>query len=739
MGIIGSLNPQDYDSDFKNKSTGQSIVWPQPQLMMPSSVDALWHAAVNGRGQFLKGDTYEELAESLSHIMHTIAAPNVSSAAVAASGDWLFGKVGTVNYIYQPSYNTSTWTGDVRAYALNSTTGQFRDKDSLGNPIPVWSAAEKFSARDWTTRLVASYDPDSGTGIDFDFDKLTTGHKTSLDNDKNTIAYIRGKLVTDFRTRVNLLGDIVHSAPVFSNNTLYVGANDGMLHAFDAETGVERFAYVPSLLIKNLKFLTKMQYSHQYYVDQTPTIKTDYGLLGGASNETLLVGGLGQGGQGYYALDVSDPQAMNTTANVVAKVLWEYPRTSTPNDDQKDVGYSFSRPILTKSNDPNYPWVVIFGNGYNSSSENSVLFILNARTGALVKKITAVDDKENGLSTPIAVDANGDGTVDFLYAGDLKGNLWKFDLASNNASDWSVAFKSGVTPKPLFTAKGPGGSLQPITTKPDVMQHPHHGYLVAFGTGKYLGEGDYNDTSTQSVYGIWDYGDRIFYGTSLSGGFTSDDASEYLGEFSRSSTTQLSNQPQKVSLLQQTRIADVASGSQRVRLLSSNQTVWKTQADNDSGQKPNPSSVELNHAGWYFDLPNTRERVISDITLRDGKAILIAFTPNEDPCLAGGKSFLMQINAYTGGAPAKVQFDINGDGKLTSYKDSANPGDGIAYLSQPYVPVGVELDGNVQPPAILRLNHTIEIMYAGSSTGRIETIRNRAVRLGIISWREMED
>jgi type IV pilus assembly protein PilY1 len=741
MGVYGTLNPKDYDSDFKHKVTGQGIVWPQPEMLMPSSVDDMWHATVNSRGQYLNGDNYQELANALKQVIQNIASRIGSSSSVSVNGDILFGKIGDEILLYQPIYDTSNWTGDVRAHRFNTATGAVIKTDINGNPVYEWSAAEKLSARNWTTRAIASYNPDSGAGIAFDYANLTSSQKSALNLDTNLVDFVKGKAVAGFRERSSRLGDIVHSSPVFSGSTLYVGANDGMLHAFDTVSGVERFAYVPNLVIENLKYLKEPNYAHKYFVDQTPMVKNNYGLLGGGADDTILVAGLGKGGKGCFALNVSDPESMNTATNVAGKVLWEYPKTDTPISEKDDVGYSFSRPIIAKSNDSSHPWVVIFGNGYESTGQNSVLFILDARTGALVKKITAVEDSDNGLSTPMAIDPNNDGTADFVYAGDLKGNLWKFDLTSTSASNWSVAFKSGITPQPLFKAKGPAGSIQPITTKPDVMYHPrHHGYIVVFGTGRYLGDSDYNDTSTQSVYGIWDYGDRHYKRTYTSGCImTPDDDSEYLGEFNRSSLTKLSNQDQRVSLLQQTHLADLSYGSTKVRVMSSNQAVWKTQPDADADQMPNLSTAENNHAGWYFDLPNSRERIISDVSLREGKAIVISHIPNNDPCQTGGKSFLMQLDADTGGALKKEQFDINGDGTITRYKNTENPGDSVLYLGQHFVPAGLEFDGNLQPPAILRLNGGIEIMYLSSSTGAVQTLRNRAIRLGMVYWRELEE
>ena len=135
----------------------------------------------------------------------------------------------------------------------------------------------------------------------------------------------------------------------------------------------------------------------------------------------------------------------------------------------------------------------------------SLLTIKARRSGSLLKRIDTQVGSCNGLSTPLLVDYDSDEKVDFVYTGDLKGNLWKFDLTSNDYIDWDVAYYSGTSPQPLFQAKGPGGETQHITTKPDAMFHcERDGIMVVFATGMYLGGDDLLDTSTQKVYGIWD-------------------------------------------------------------------------------------------------------------------------------------------------------------------------------------------------------------------------------------------
>jgi type IV pilus assembly protein PilY1 len=545
-----------------------------------------------------------------------------------------------------------------------------------------------------------------------------------------------------FWNRFGVLGDIVHSSPIFENGYLFVGANDGMLHCFDALTGDEIFAYVPNLVFENLAALADTEYgqSHKYYVDLSPAIQPEVDQ--GGSTITLLVGGLGGGGKGYYALDVSDPSSMSTDALVAGKVLWEF-----GGDD--DLGYSYSRPVIVDSNDVDVNgdatgWIVIAGNGYNSQNGNAVLLILDPSDGTVLKRIDVGNGPCNGLSAPAAIDGNADGKVDYVYAGDLKGNLWKFDLADSNYANWDVAYMDGATPKPLFRAPG-----QPITTQPDVMVHcEKHGYLVIFGTGKYLGESDFSDTSLQSIYGVWDYGDD-------------DDNSEYLGTFTRGATPQLSNQPDTVTLVRQTFLPSAEPdpnfwtvGDNKLRILTNNAPVWTTtslesdgitcgdgegEVDCDpNGMGDNPDPIE--HAGWYFDLPIQGERVVANVMIREQKVIVLSFLGEYDPCGSGGKTVIHEMAACTGGrieigGRSDPQFDIDDSGSIGT-GDLIN----IGTEEEPVwvAPTGLVEEGRLQPPAILSLENEAgeEMKYYSSSTGDIETKTGPGLSLGISHWRE---
>jgi type IV pilus assembly protein PilY1 len=649
--------------------------------------------------------------------------------------------------VFQASYKTRDWSGDVRAYPLDLDTGELLTGD------PIWSAAESLNLRPWQQRKIYSFN--GSLGIEFNANQLTDAQKLKLGPDfENIVRYVRGQSTEGYRIRSSKLGDIVHSSPVFEAGVLYVGANDGMLHAFEITTdadgktsGNEIFAYVPGLVFENLKEYADPGFIHKYFVDLTPTVAKGSGLLGGNDPETILVGGLGKGGKGYFALDVTAPGSM-----AADHILWEFPG-DTHRDQVNDVGYSFSRPVvvMTNSDSQDESWAVIFGNGYESANGNAVLFILKPQTGAVIKKIQADHPyvpSGNGLSSPVAVDVNFDHKVDFVYAGDLYGNMWKFDLTANDPGRWGVAYHDGIDPQPLFKAQGPNGAVQPVTSKPEVMFHPQkQGLMVMFGTGKLLGDSDVSNNSLQSVYGIWDYGDRLPFQGEW-GCFSKDDDREYLGAFKR---PQLSNQPQNVTLARQTSdtFTVILTGEADnpvkldLRAMSGHQPTWKTRYDTDpKGPRGEPNGPDIadegtSHAGWYYDLPLSGERVISDLVLRDGRLQVICFRPGPDRCSAESSSFFMELNAFTGGNITTGVFDLNQDGVI-DLKDTVISGYDNENNPVRIAPAGIKIPGNLQPPIVLRLGNSIEVSYLSSSTGAVHVLKERAARLGVTYWKELE-
>ena len=738
FGVVGTLDPADYELDatsedyMKHKVSGDYVDWPVvPDRRQPESIDDLWHAAVNGRGEFLSAANPQELIDALQTLMDSIASRlKGSSASAAVNGDQLYARVSDEVRVFQSSYSNlnEEWTGDVKAYKVDTATGEVL----VANP--EWSAAEALQTKSATARKILSYDPVADQGIDFTESGLTDAQKALFApyDVADFLAYIRGEEIDGFRKRSQKLADIVHSAPVFNENVVYVGGNDGMLHAFNAkppsgggdfQLGEEIFAYIPDMVMDNLKYLADTAYSHRYYVDLTPVVMQGKGIFGGTAIKTMLVGGLGKGGKGFFGLDITNPGAITKT-----EVKWEFPKPTTAAADIADMGFSFGKPVIAQSYHDTIKWMVIAANGYNSPGDTdlgipagrSVLFVLNPSDGTVIKKIVADTGPDNGLSTPVAVDVNIDRIADFVYAGDLKGNLWKFDLRSPNPDDWDVAYKDGDNNKPLFTARGPESdpaeAIQPITAKPDVMLHPiKPGYMVCFGTGKFLGDNDVQDRTINTIYGIWDYGDQAFQ---FPGGWSGGpDPEEYLGSFltrsAGATSKQLSNQHYRVKLLKQTATDlnfDFGAGSRTIRVITNNDPEWITQPD-DAGQLPNPSDTEPNNAGWYLDLTTSMfpdgERVVSDVILREGKLLVIGFNPEDTRCSRGGNSFFMEFNAGSGARTTEAIFDVDDDDSVRG-GTIEDPGDymNVGTPEDPIwvAPSGVMFTGQLQPPAILRFD-----------------------------------
>ncbi len=718
FGVNGTLDPADYPDCPENCSTDISFnpncddcpTWPDPNSDA-RKIDDLYHATVNARGELWSADNPSALATALESLLQDIELRMGSGASLTINSQQL--NDGTV--LYQGTYSTDTWSGDIKAYGLNQTTGDI-------NATANWSAAKELAD---DLSVSGGWSSDSGRkvftlgnsgGISFE-----SNNSTEIGLSDNLINYIRGDdsneghVSGQYRVRSESFGDIVHSAPYLVNNTIFAGANDGMIHAFNTTDGTERFAYVPKLVVPNLHELTNQDYSHKYFVDLTPYAKSV------GSDTTLLVGGLGKGGKGYYCLDISDV----ATPTALEVVKWEYPNGTTDND----LGYSFSRAYIVNSN---VGWVVIFANGYDSYNSNAVLYVLNALTGNLIVKFDTDpndgDDSCNGLSTPALIDTNLDGKVDYAYAGDLQGELWKFDLTGATTDDWHVSYGGNS----LFQAKNKSGTVQPITTKPDVIGHcdgSKAGYIVIVGTGRYLGDADVSDTAVQTIYGIWDWAEE--WENEGDGDEEKDPADKYYGVLgvpqsetrtlsNISSLSYLSDTAKAVTLLEQT----VVMSNNTVRVLSDNDINWYS-----------PGTDVGEHVGWYFDLPLTGERVIRDFEVRDNIAIMLSSIPSNTPCEAGGSSVILELDVCSGSRLNDPQFDYNEDGEiddddLVEIDDPDNPGEKI------YVPpTGLKKPEMLYPPVIISLPGK-DLKIFSKSLGNMYPLGEKPEQIGVYYWKE---
>jgi len=390
-----------------------------------------------------------------------------------------------------------------------------------------------------------------------------------------------------------------------------------MLHAFDVASGKEVFAYVPNYFLQadptttsaRVNALTVPTYKHQFYVDATPMIG-DVNI--GGTWTTLLTGGYGAGGKGFYALNVTDPTqfttAMNAESNASNLFMWEI---SDASDGTGDIGYTFNQPSTSAiSNQPlqyalipngsgGSQWAIIVGNGFGSTNGHAVLYFLDPGTGNTLYKVTVESATgTNGLATPYPASTAFNGIIDTVWAGDLQGNMWRVK--------WNSTSKTWVSSK-LFS----GVSTQPITAAPVASPNPFvaGAWQVIWGTGKYIERTDYNSNTQQALYGVID-------------------------TFSSTPVT-ISN------LVQQTIVStstpDIYGDFSRIT--STNTVTYPGQS------------------GWYFNLPNTNgERSIVNpiIPLDTGLVLISSFTP-ATACL-GATGYINAFDIYSGASTGTPSF-----------------------------------------------------------------------------------
>lgn len=587
-------------------------------------------------------------ANAIQHISDDITAKVGSAAAVAVANAHV---TSSDNASYASSYNSGTWTGDLDSNAIDVNTG-------IPSTTSLWTAGKASTQLDLRTsanRFIATSTDTAGAcgancGVQFQpvtaatATKLSAAQQTSLNTPSTTdgaavLAYLRGDRTgetTTYRARAHLLSDMVNGEPVVvaapsatyadsgynafkSTNSsrtrmLFQGANDGMLHAFVATTGAESWAYIPNLVMGTLNNLShKTGFTHKYYVDGTPEFgDVDFNNIDGNTSggdwRTILVGGLGKGGRGYYALDISTPTA-TSEIDVKNKVLWEFPNSIASSTARAtavlNMGYSFGKPILVKTAAKG--WVALVTSGYNNgtnpgdSGGDGVghLYVINPKTGDLIKDIptagcaTTPATSPCGLaqiSTLLPISGN---TVDYVYGGDLRGNLWRFDFTGGSSASWTVA--------KFTTLVDSVGTYQPITTAP-ALSLVDGQRMVQVGTGQYLGDTDVTGTSgansaasqTQTLYGLQDL--LVALPT-----------------------------PLRTNLQQQTY---TTSGGQR------------TFTNNPVGYP----TVK----GWYVDL-GAGERINTQCGIALDNVVCTSNTPSATKCQPGGSSWQYVLNSKTGG------------------------------------------------------------------------------------------
>jgi type IV pilus assembly protein PilY1 len=698
-----------------------------------------------------------KLSEQLREAFKAI----LGEAAAASSASVNSGSISTETLIYQATFETGNWSGDLKAKRVDPATGAVRTAST-------WEAARELPAA--ADRKIITVNSDN-TGVPFLWDSLDDTRRRQINDDaalssadrtalqQKLINYLRGsgndEGADNLRVRgASKIGDIVNSAPVFvgaprarysdnmpgtspysqfmaeqsnRNAMIYVGANDGMLHGFDAgglipdgadtdndpdedpNGGREIFAFIPQTVFGNLKRLPEQNYTHTYFVDGSPNTNDVYF---GSDWHTVLVGGLNLGGQGIYALDITDPARLaqaQTGTNADSIYLWEF---SDQND--RDLGFTYSQPAIVRLQ--NGSWAAVFGNGYNntvddgptttSATGNAVLYIVDIATGALIKKFDTrvgssdprAGGKPNGLATPTMVDVDGDRIVDHAYAGDLLGNMWKFDLRSSDDDEWGFAFGTTAAPQPLFSATDRLGNAQPITVRAEVARGPFGvGVMVLFGTGKFLENSDkLVDNGNPKV--------QAFYGLVDNNTYTAADQISR-GDLQEQTVTSEVNVPDPDG-------EDGPGVARRIRTT--------TQASAGAG-------------GYYLTLQSPvngyeGERQITDPLVRGDRVIFTTLIPTQMTCGAGGASWLMVLDLLSGGRLTEAQLDTNGDGKVDENDTSASG-------------IGRADEIMARPASLLCLTNDCDTdrLLASGSKGELqeEALRSIGAVQGRQSWRQI--
>lgn len=659
LGLDGT---RAYPGDWAAILDG-SLAWPNPITNTTGQrIDDLWHAAVNGRGGYMSAKNAGAVEEQLNDALAAIEIEQGSAAAAATS---TLQPVDGDNTAFLAQYETGSWVGNLLAREIDVDTGEIDDTDLWSaqeeldgmveaddddRTIYTFSAVESsglksFEEANLAAEIAAGYfrsDGFSGHPELSQYDDWSPG-QVSTATSQAMIKFLRGQrghemsdaepLPDDevFRSRTHVLGDIGSAAPVYvrkppftyvddgyaafvSDNderpaTVYVGANDGMLHAFNGTTGVsggtERWAYIPSMVIPNLYQLADQDYStgHRYYVDGPIALGDARDSTGEWA--TILVGGLGHGGKGYYALDVTDPDS--------PKALWEFTAA-----DDNDIGFSYGNPIITKRASDG-TWVVVFASGYNNGSPGDGkgrLFVVDAFTGIKLLEIITDDlETDESLSGIARVsnyveDGLRNNSTQYVYGGDLSGNLWRFDINVASCNECATEAARVLLARTTSTADA---GVQPITVQPELARIRDASgswhRVVYFGTGRALGPNDITNLDpshgeSQAIYAVKDTG-------------------TYLGVLTESGANLVSQ------TLREANAAEIAAGDNSRKIDSLTAVDWQV------------------NNGWYVTTPDV-ERFTVDPGLQLGTLVIAGNIFEQGYCEPTGSTVLYQLDYKSG-------------------------------------------------------------------------------------------
>ncbi len=781
MGVAGSLlfhpnyqtpgNSLDFDAISASAGGAQSsALWPLPVNNTESTIDDMWHAAVNGKGRFFSAQNPVTLAAGINEVLSAVV-KRVGAGAAAATSN--LQPVAGDNFAFTAQYQTVEWSGDLKARTISLSDGVVGERE-------LWSAQTQLDLRTFADRVIYTFDagdtdasltvagldgniinqnanklrsfcrPGAGAATyptctdgglitvaekDAHFDPLGGPNgalgqaggwpigdprRSAASSSNNTylFRFLRGERAREitlggtsstdlYRARTHILGDIVNAQPAYvkaspfaysaatdpfytafqattngqsgtRKGTVYVAANDGMLHAFETDPdnnpyyqnagvstlndttddtfvgtlntdpivgeGAERWAYVPNLIFPTMKRLAEENYptNHKFFTDGSPAIgdvcfgHTSATPCSSAANwRTMLVAGLNAGGRGFYALDITDPNnpkglwevAGGTQALVggSVKCLTNAEANSGLFGVDCNIGLSFGNPVIAKRAEDG-KWVVFFTSGYNNVNPGSglgYLYIVDAQTGKILRRMStgigcAVNDDPDGACVANTDDPSGlarinawvdsattDNTAKAIYGGDLKGNLWRFQLDNTAAVPrYSVTRLASVV--------ADGNVAQPITVRPDLALVSNQ-RVIYFGTGKFLGDTDKASLARQSIYAIKDT-------------VTGTTSPQF--DMSRPGAGTISG------FVRQTLFEDTTA----TRAVTSPANVVNFASDK----------------GWFIDLPDggtgeeAAERVNVDPIIQLGTLVIASNVPSTETCLAGGSGWVNFLDIRSG-------------------------------------------------------------------------------------------
>lgn len=599
-----------------------------------TSNEMLEDAAKYGHGSYYTANDSVQLNESLSQAINAISAQAGSGGAGASSSQSLT----TDTVYYKTLYDPEDWKGTIEAYRLNPVTGR------AGSML--WTTDTTFDSR--SAGVYQTFNTATKRPVSLSLSTISAEQRAQLESSitppltataEQLLNWSKGTPVGSLRSRSSLLGDIINSPlervspetqtvaaitgdASYDNylsykktrltNSLLVNANDGFFHVLNAQTGAHRYSYMPSSVLPLLNIVANPDYAetgmHRFLVDGQISV-SDSQL--GSNWATVAVAGMGAGGKSMFAVRLLQQGATNPDT---PEALWEItaPATNDPASDWNDLGYTYSRAAIarTQSNQ----WVAIFGNGYGSYNGKAALYIVDLASGDLLRKIVVDENtsgtpaeqaRGNGLSSPQIV-VNAQHQLEKIYAGDLRGNLWRFDVSSTSPASWNAG--------KLFSA----GGTKPITTYPLITEHPSGGHLVSFGTGKLAEASDKLNKDEQTFYAIWDKDGR-----------------------------EVSNS----SLLEQTINSEITISGESYFTVTTHEIDW------------------TRHNGWRLPLMyggvREGERVIYPAQTTEGRVIFVtAKIDAADPCVSSGSGRLVELDLLSGSMLNYEVLDTNADGKI---------------------------------------------------------------------------